>query len=404
MQEPAPIGNETSERADETNDVSNVRTGNDFCNAQTGNTLANRRRRAKKRFEQTPESIIARVQRETSKNATLGKTNEAADIKLDPEIEGWIRLKLFEWDADRSGAFNHEEVAAAMDELRDVQQRHRALKWNIMFCFGTLLVFVGVMVGAVFIVMLVTKDVQVGNDAGMTAKVPNTKPAQKSIIETTQSRNEGGLGDLLDYDEATDQWLLSEDHLRSIDQVSFKNVNGSFFNLDLAELIRIDSGAAGTIDNDQVNMLTTGGHQVRIWASIGELEIKWEGTGMWETVAAPGSSGGRLLDEEEDGLEPNETSVGRRLGKGSGRSYVFVGYHHGPGRGAGGGGCQGWCNVPTGTPCGSVCGPEACYNVEESGRSTTYRCTGGAPQRLTRLAQLFLHGLTWLMILHVCSN
>merc|ERR1719409_2424455 len=108
-----------------------------------------------------------------------------------------------------------------MDELRDVQETHKNLKWNLMACFIALLLFLGVMIGAVVIVLVVTKDVQVSDNGAMTAPIKDSDPKQKAIIETTPTRQDGGIGQLLEYDDSTDQWLVADQQLRNIDQVSF---------------------------------------------------------------------------------------------------------------------------------------------------------------------------------------
>jgi hypothetical protein len=249
---------------------------------------------------------------------------------------------------------------------------------NIALGMVVIMLFIGAMMGAVALVMMLTIDTKVDDSGYMTAKVTDTEPQQKSLIQTTLERDEGGMGQLLDYDDTTGQWLVADAQLRNIDQVSF-SANSSFFNLDLAEVMRIDSGETGT--NDQVDMLTTGGHRLRVWSSIGNLEVKWAGTSMWRIVDVDSTS--RRLHEmgmaDKASMDFLDTPPRRMYAKGG---VVIVGGHHrGHGSGSSGGGCQGRCNVPYGTkqPCQDFCKLKACYDHKTAtGQITTYQCHAGA--------------------------
>merc|ERR1712118_98669 len=121
---------------------------------------------------------------------------------------------------------------------------------------------------------------------------------------TTQSRENGGLGDLLKFDPVTDQWLITDQQLQNIDQVSFSTTSGAFWNLDVAEIIRIDTGNnANTVD--KVEIVTTGGHKVKLWEDAPDLEIQWSGSTMWEKILIGpfNGSGGRRLHDNADGSE-----------------------------------------------------------------------------------------------------
>ena len=107
-------------------------------------------------------------------------------------------------------------MVAAMHELRTVQQRHRKLKWNVMFGFGIILVFVGAMVAAVFIVMMLSRNTKVGKDGAMTAPRKDTASVQLAVVETTQPRDGGGIKDLMEYDDSSDQWLIADGRFRHV--------------------------------------------------------------------------------------------------------------------------------------------------------------------------------------------
>jgi len=390
-----PVG--AGQEATETNEFEYV---NEVAtNEVTGKTYM---KKVKRRRGKPPEKIIEEIQRKKSGPV------EASSVKLDDDVDIFIKLRLKEWDKDDSMTFDHDEICAAMHELRDMQEKTRNLKWNIAYGLAFLLFIIGGMLAIVYIIMSAVKDTQVQKGGSeMTAEVKDVQ-GQKSVIETTQFKRTGGLSDLLAYDLNTSQWLMAEPQLRQVDLVSFKTKGdtGTFYNLDLAELIRIDSP---TDDNDQVNMRTTGGHELRIWESVGELEVKWAGTNTWQIVDPPG----RRLEGEADGvLEMDEPpdfgpADSRRLGKGlgsGGRTYVFVGSHHG--HGGGSSGCAGWCSVPDGAldNCHMHgCRSRDCFNYGPQG--ATYRCYyGGASQQLTKLSQLFIYGLTALAVSLGFSN
>jgi len=410
MASPQPIG-ATNDIQLETNEATNETNAFEYVNETNEAGITVKRRRRKKRFEKTPEAIISKVQRQASK-MSIDADHPAPLVILDSNTDAWIKLKLVEWDADSSGTFSRDEVAAAMDELRDVRDTHKKLKWNIIQCLGLLLLFVGTMIGAVAVVMMATKTTEVSNGGQMKAHVKDTN--QKTIIETTQAQQVGGIGDLLTYDDVTDQWLIADSQLRNLDQVSFTTKNGSFYNLDLAEIIRNDSGILGT--NDQVNMLTTGGIQLKIQESIGQLEVKWLGSSMWQTVDVKGQSPSRLLggmesespltesESENDIYADNGLQPPRRMFTKGG--VIVVGHHRGMGHGSGGSPCSrnGYCNVPYGTaePCRLYCQQGQCYEHKQaSGKIVTYQCHhGGSQGLLTALSQFLCLATTLFMVNH----
>jgi len=307
-----------------------------------------------------------------------------------------VKLKLAEWDTDHNGKFSQEEVSAAMDELRNVQGSYHGLKHNIIKLLGVMLMFLGGMIAIVLIVVTMTNQVEISGGAEMRVPVEEGKPigqmnaivdrhksAQRFLVEMTESQDSGGLEDFLDYDNVTDQWLIADIQLRKIDRISFRTSEGSFYNLGVAQIIRVDGGRSGT--NDQINIITSGLDKLRLWESVGQLEVKWfNSSTMWEPVLmdkAPNSGTGRRLEQEQEEVF-GEHPPRRLFTKGG--TVVFVGgggrshgMYHGSSSGGGGSVCRGKCVVPKGTtePCWNYCNDGACYEQHSSdGKVTTYQC------------------------------
>merc|ERR1719271_291091 len=171
------------------------------------------------------------------------------------------------------------------------------MKWRFIYIFLLVLLSVGVCGGVGAIVLAVSRDTEVPDTGEIRAENPNSlKPSMTELVVTTESKADVGLGNLLTYNEDTDLWTIDDDSLRSLQVVSFLH-KASFYNLELAEVIRIDSGSTG--NNDKVEMTSTSGVKLRIWESVGDLEVLWKGASMWELVPqAVNNTGGRLLHDE----------------------------------------------------------------------------------------------------------
>lgn len=327
--------------------------------------------------------------------------------KVDDSVELWVKMKLVAWDKDQSGSFTTEEVEDAMDELRETEAKMANLKWQFIGLFSFMFIFVAFMGGTAWIAMTVMKTTEVPESGSLRAVNPNSKkPKLTELVTTTESSDELSLLNILDFDTTTDQWMIDESMLREMDKVKFLDAQGTYYGFEVAELIRVDSGKNGT--NDKLLITAAGGTQLRVWESVGELEVKWPNSTMWEGVPRVNStSGGRLLSSEDEekipgfledemmlseGADGDEHRVpSRRLGKGG---FVFVGVHHRSH--GGGGGCNGYCSVPYGATdsCRQWCSEMACYNWG----ATTYQCRGGAaffgPQWLLQaLAALLVIGM-----------
>lgn len=312
---------------------------------------------------------------------------------VEDDIEMWIKMKVNTWDKDANGKFTVEEVQAAMADLQDTEHRLAGMKMRFIGVFGFILLFTMVVCGAVAVILAVTKNTEVPESGELRTSNPDSKkPKQTELVVTTQSRGTIDWNNMLDFDTTTDQWLISDIALRDLDKVAFWHQNQSYYNFEVAEVIRTDSGPGGT--NDKLEITTTGGVKMRIWESIGQLEVLWPNSNMWEGAPQPGS-GGRLLSEggeelpdsveaehllsadiedpSEDGTFKKAHSSDRRLGKGG--TFIYVGGGAGyAGRGGYSNQCNGWCSVPYGTAdgCMNWCGQGQCYT---SGLST-YQCNG----------------------------
>lgn len=317
---------------------------------------------------------------------------------VDESVDLFIKMKLFTWDKDHNGRFTVEEVNTAMQELTASWDRLASMKWRFINLGLFLLFFVGGMSVVLAIVLAVTKSTSNSESGEMRAVNPNSKkPAQTQLVTVTQSRGDIDLGNFLNFDNTTDQWLIDDAQLRELDTVSFWAANKSFYHLQVAELIRTDSGPKGV--NDKLEILTLTGVRLRVFEDVGELEVLLPGTNMWQGAPQPG--GGRRMPEEGE-VNPNfaqdESMMGghedefddnfmkgqpaeRRLGKGG--VVVFYGGAHHNRHGGSSNGCQGYCNVPWGTTegCGQHCQRGACYTWG----SDTYQCNDAAIRSLCGL-------------------
>jgi hypothetical protein len=83
-------------------------------------------------------------------------------------------------------------------------------------------------------------------------------------------------------DQLTDEWTVSSSALRELDAVTFELANGSYYDKEVIEVLREDSGPDS--EGDKLEILTSDGGRLRMWEAIGTLEAKWPGTTMWETL------------------------------------------------------------------------------------------------------------------------
>jgi hypothetical protein len=370
----------------------------------------------KKRWipKKAPEKIIEEVQRMQSKQALAGNEQKHPyAVVLDPDLENFIKCKLVQWDKDQSGTYTTDEVADAMEELREIQERHATLKWHIMGCFLVLVLFLGTIIGAVAIVMALTNPTEVDKSGQLQAPIPGSNPKggaeQKAVIQTTQNEALLGVTDILNFDNTTDQWAMPDDALRGIDQVAFTDSAKAFFNMNVAELHRTDNGPTG--QNDKLEIWTTHGLRLRVWESVGDLEIKRPSSAMWEVVKPARRLGedGQWEYEEDEDLEQEIDSVSghpRRL-FGKGGVLIYHGGYRGGGGYGGGSSCSPKrCTVPQGSSksCRDFCNYGQCYNhVNADGTASTYKCKDNhARGMLTPLTQLMWQGLTTLMIFRAC--
>jgi len=380
-------GEQTEYTNDETNETNNARGGG---------------KRRRRRFEKPTEKIIDQVIDKVSKDASRGNARtQPEEVKLTSAVDVLIKMKLIEWDADQNGYFTKEEVVAAMDDLREAEEKVWKLKSHMIACFVILLIFVGVLVATVAIIMMVTQDVDVGESGDMIAPLKDTN--QKVLVELTTAQESGGWESLLEYDNTTDQWLIADQQLVNFDTLTFRTQGGVFYHLDIAELVRIDTGSSGT--NDKVLMYSTGGHQLRIQELDPRLEVQWwnsvsQSYSNWEFVdTADMGDGRRLKDAPADVLPSVGEDPPRRM-YAKGGTMVYAGPMYGARSGGGGGsGCttNGRCNVPAGAAhCKDHCRHNQCYDKHlAGGKVQTWKCdhNAGARELLTWSSRMLLLGL-----------
>jgi len=215
---------------------------------------------------------------------------ELQQDKVNTNVDIFIKVKLNEWDKDRTGKFSMEEVSAAMQELREAQRDLANLKWQIIYLFAAIFVLVALVLCAAGVAVTVTKQLNVSNDGAFVAKANgNTR-----VVVTASATDELTLANTLSFNEVTDDWTLSDALLREMDTVSFQTANGTFYSMQITELARFDSGPTG--DADTLDIRVLGNHYIRYWESIGTLEILWANTAMWEAL----QTATRRLDDDDD--------------------------------------------------------------------------------------------------------
>lgn len=337
----------------------------------------------------------------------MEKVHAEDDIKLleknvDPEIENWIKMKLIEWDADKTGTFSREEVEDAIEELRDAEKKLANMKMAFILAFSLFFIVLTCSLGAVAIVLTLTKEVNVGEGAEMRVKAEGDQKGKTQLITTTPGKGTMNLLTMLQFDGTSDKWMITDDQLVEMDSLSFTshlNSEPQFYHFMISELIRVDSGSTGS--SDKVDIVTDAGHQIRVREGYNDIEVKWAGDTMWQDVQATRrltEVSGDAEDEYdwEDVLHNSVQPPDRRLAKGGVVVVGVVHHHHGGGSyhgsGGGGGGCRGWCSVQPGQACWEVCAHEQCYRMWDASnnRHNTLMCMGSFGLFPSLGVQLFL--------------
>eukprot|EP00747_Dinoflagellata_sp_TGD_P196286 gnl/TRDRNA2_/TRDRNA2_66171_c0_seq1.p1 gnl/TRDRNA2_/TRDRNA2_66171_c0~~gnl/TRDRNA2_/TRDRNA2_66171_c0_seq1.p1 ORF type:complete len:327 (-),score=53.30 gnl/TRDRNA2_/TRDRNA2_66171_c0_seq1:103-1083(-) len=219
----------------------------------------------------------------------------------DFEIEVFIKAKLMEWDKDQSGCYNAEEVSAAMQELQAVQEALAQIKWQLMGGGGIATFGIVIAVVIAVIATSVTRTTTLGEDGEMQA-IDNKGIA----LVTTPSRTKMfSLEDALAWNEEAKRWTVDDNVLRDLQEISFTTVNDTFYKLQIAEIIRTDGELVNSELGDKLDIMTVGGHRIRLWESTGEMEVRFLG-GHWELVFDHGHEHRRLGDEAKASEDENE--------------------------------------------------------------------------------------------------
>jgi hypothetical protein len=238
---------------------------------------------------------------------SVARKNERQPLTDCSTAETFINLKLIEWDKDESGTFDVDEVQIAMAELRVVQQSLSSLKTNMLMCSCLLFFGVGILMGVAAIILLMTQQTHVSDGSQVLA--PRRGAGFEEVVTTTESTGEETLMNILDFDGPSDQWATTDEDLRELHTVSFGTSDNVSYHLSVAEVIRIDTGPSGSAD--KVEILSTSGHSLRLWESVGQLEVKWSGSSLWQALNAENLASSRratssdLNFDEEDLLQDN---------------------------------------------------------------------------------------------------
>eukprot|EP00747_Dinoflagellata_sp_TGD_P072943 gnl/TRDRNA2_/TRDRNA2_157689_c0_seq2.p1 gnl/TRDRNA2_/TRDRNA2_157689_c0~~gnl/TRDRNA2_/TRDRNA2_157689_c0_seq2.p1 ORF type:complete len:387 (-),score=77.32 gnl/TRDRNA2_/TRDRNA2_157689_c0_seq2:39-1199(-) len=247
------------------------------------------------------------------------------------EIEVFIKAKLLEWDKDQTGQYSAEEVAAAMNELKEVQGALANLKWQLIGGAGIATFGMVVAIFVAFIAYSVSQVTTVGDRGDMRA----AGGSKGVTVKTTPSREDMfSLQEALLYNEAANEtsryWRVSDNVLRDLQTVSFTTANDTFYQLEIAEIIRTDAAIVSTESSlgDKLEITTAGGHRIRVWELTGDMEVKFLG-GYWEILESEDEQR-RLQDEDDEDPEWDEVSdpgdlwqppVARRTKGSGGSSY-----------------------------------------------------------------------------------
>eukprot|EP00747_Dinoflagellata_sp_TGD_P072946 gnl/TRDRNA2_/TRDRNA2_157689_c0_seq5.p1 gnl/TRDRNA2_/TRDRNA2_157689_c0~~gnl/TRDRNA2_/TRDRNA2_157689_c0_seq5.p1 ORF type:complete len:378 (-),score=76.61 gnl/TRDRNA2_/TRDRNA2_157689_c0_seq5:56-1189(-) len=260
------------------------------------------------------------------------------------EIEVFIKAKLLEWDKDQTGQYSAEEVAAAMNELKEVQGALANLKWQLIGGAGIATFGMVVAIFVAFIAYSVSQVTTVGDRGDMRA----AGGSKGVTVKTTPSREDMfSLQEALLYNEAANEtsryWRVSDNVLRDLQTVSFTTANDTFYQLEIAEIIRTDAAIVSTESSlgDKLEITTAGGHRIRVWENTGHMEVKFLG-GHWEVLEQGDADERRLENEEDEDSEWEEVAnVGDSLqppaarrtkghgGSWRGGAFVCVGCHPG---------------------------------------------------------------------------
>lgn len=229
--------------------------------------------------------VDAAIARNRGKDAELTET----PIQEDPALKVFIDSKLKEWDKDKSGRFEPDEIQLACDEMRGVMEQLASLKWTIIICSVGLSCLLALVLGAGAIAIALVKETTVGNNGQL------TKADDGAVIVTSEVQGVDDFEAVYNFDSG-DNFGLTDHQMRDLDSISFSDSNGTFYHEKVAQLTRYDSGPGG--ETDQVGILTEAGHEIRFFeANEWGLEVKWadQPNSQWELLVVPLSR--RLLDE-----------------------------------------------------------------------------------------------------------
>lgn len=227
----------------------------------------------------------------------VGTPDEKISEKTDPAVEMFVKAKLTEWDKDQSGHFSRDEVKTGMEELRDTLAQLASLKWTLIK--GSIVLALGIlfMLCASGVAMILAKQTTVSDNGRMEDVGTN------EVVVTALSEENGYVESMLNFDSVNDEWEITDAALRDMLTIGFTGVNGTFHFMNIADITRFDSQFQ---NRDKLEVTTTAGHLLRYYEVIAQLEVKWQGTNLWEIVERSEGPSGILRSLSEEGEEGEE--------------------------------------------------------------------------------------------------
>lgn len=252
-----------------------------------GATMSQRRYMPKNDAEGIDLTIESIIQKDTDKISD----------KADTSVEIWIKAKLKDWDKDGSGTFSKAEVKEAMEEFRDTERGLKNLKWVMIKGAVILTLAILFMLGASCLALVLAKDTKVSESGKMGAR------KQNEVVVTVPAEESGYVDVMLNFDEITNEWDITDTGLRDMLTIGFTGNDRSFHFWNVAEITRYDSQ---NLNDDKLEIKSAAGDRLRYWESVGQTEVKWRGSTQWEIIAEDAGSavnvvGSRRMRQEDDG-------------------------------------------------------------------------------------------------------
>eukprot|EP00929_Paragymnodinium_shiwhaense_P004617 TRINITY_DN105720_c0_g1_i1.p1 TRINITY_DN105720_c0_g1~~TRINITY_DN105720_c0_g1_i1.p1 ORF type:complete len:333 (-),score=88.31 TRINITY_DN105720_c0_g1_i1:248-1246(-) len=220
--------------------------------------------------------------------------------------------KLLEWDKGQTGKLDADDVNKAMAELREAKKKADWLR-KFFIIVGSAVPITLLLAFAFTYAFQEFSDQWEGSiDDRLNAAKPHL--GVKDVVISTQEHGIRSVKSMLSFDLMNEEWSVSDDALREMDTVSFELSNGTYYHLDIIEVERRDGARSGQ-ESDKLEIFTRQGAKLRLWASMGTLEIKWPWSSMWEVLDVTGDGREGLdvdMTGEDTDHEPPERHAGMK--------------------------------------------------------------------------------------------